>query len=116
MISVRSFPKRSVHTSLTAIIEVQLPPCSAKKNFFLYSFLYHEWEFHPTNRFLSADQILTAELIEKLGASFKVETLGAVEEYQPAKTHEIGLYTSGEWFRLTPKEGTYEKGNAVEEN
>lgn len=46
-----------------------------------------------------------AALLEKLGASFKVEK--AATAVAPAQLHQFGMYLKGQWYTLTAKEGTY---------
>jgi len=46
-----------------------------------------------------------AALLEKLGASFKVEKAAAA--VAPAQLHQFGMYLKGQWYTLTAKEGTY---------
>ncbi len=50
---------------------------------------------------LSPEQFLTA-----LEEDFVVEKAGE-EPCKPQQPHEFGMYLSGDWYRLTAKEGTY---------
>ncbi len=46
-----------------------------------------------------------AELLQKLAADFTVEKIAA--PLAPENLHEFGMYTKGQWYKLTSKEGTY---------
>ena len=47
-----------------------------------------------------------------LRKNFSVEKKGA-EIYQPAKLHNFSLYLDGEWYSLTPNEGTYNDNDPI---
>ena len=47
------------------------------------------------------------EFIKALEHDFTVEAIGATAPYKPEKPHEFGLYTDGNWYKLTAKEGTF---------
>ena len=53
-----------------------------------------------------------AELLGKLSISFEVEKMGS-DIYKPAKLHEFSMYLSGDWYRLTAKEGTYNDNDPI---
>lgn len=67
----------------------------------------------PYNRLVTTEHAFD-EIRPRLEESFEVAELGNLGGYQPRETHEIGLYMGGTWFRLTPRPGTYNPGNAVE--
>jgi uncharacterized protein (DUF1015 family) len=46
-----------------------------------------------------------AALLQKLATDFTIEKIGAA--LSPANLHEFGMYLSGQWYKLTSKEGTY---------
>ncbi|MFW6290511.1 MAG: DUF1015 domain-containing protein [Mariniphaga sp.] len=50
--------------------------------------------------------------IEKLQDSFVVEKIGE-EVYKPEKLHEFSLYLSGNWYKLTAREGTYNNDDPI---
>lgn len=52
------------------------------------------------------------EFLDKIGQSFKVEKLGK-DIYKPAQMREYSMYLGGEWYRLTPNEGTYRAEDPV---
>lgn len=52
-------------------------------------------------------------LLARLEEVFIIETMGE-QEYKPTKVHEMGMYLSGQWYRLTVKDGLYDEKNPVE--
>jgi uncharacterized protein (DUF1015 family) len=50
--------------------------------------------------------------LAKLNDTFKVDKMG-MEIYKPAKLHEFSMYLSGNWYRLTAKEGTYNDNDTI---
>lgn len=52
------------------------------------------------------------QFIEKLQDTFVVEKAGK-EIYKPSKLHEFSMYLSGEWYKLTAKEGTYNDSDPI---
>lgn len=50
--------------------------------------------------------------ISKLNESFEVELKGA-DIYKPEKLHEFSMYLSGNWYKLTAREGTYNNDNPI---
>lgn len=52
------------------------------------------------------------EFIEKLKQSFDLEMVGP-EIYKPAKLHEFSMYLSGNWYKLTAKQGTYDDSDPI---
>ncbi|MFQ5526671.1 MAG: DUF1015 family protein [Thermoanaerobaculia bacterium] len=55
-----------------------------------------------------------AEIRAAVETSFAIEDLGDIPGYQPERTHDVGLYSGGSWYRLTPRSSTYDSDNAVE--
>ncbi|MFW6200214.1 MAG: DUF1015 family protein, partial [Gemmatimonadota bacterium] len=68
----------------------------------------------PYNRLVERPRMAASELVHALEENFEVDELEGVDAFQPSVTHEIGLYVGGRWFRLTPREGTYDPESAVE--
>ena len=68
----------------------------------------------PHNRLVEGPRMPLREMLPALERGFRVESLPGVRAFQPAVTHEIGLYGFREWRRLTPLEGTYDPASAVE--
>lgn len=52
------------------------------------------------------------EFIQKLNEGFSVEKMGS-ELYKPGKLHEFGMYLSGNWYKLSAKEGTYDDNDPI---
>lgn len=52
------------------------------------------------------------EFITKLEEVFEVENMGK-DIYAPSKLHEFSMYMSGEWYKLTAKEGTYDDNDPI---
>ncbi len=52
------------------------------------------------------------EFIAKLNKSFAVEKMGT-EIFTPSKLHEFSLYMSGNWYKMTAKEGTYNDSDPI---
>jgi uncharacterized protein (DUF1015 family) len=56
---------------------------------------------------LSDDEFLNA-----LKKTFEVEEKGS-ETYKPSKLHEFSMYSSGKWYKLTAREGTYNDADPI---
>lgn len=52
------------------------------------------------------------EFISKLNKSFTIENMGT-EIYTPSKLHEFSMYMSGNWYKMTAKEGTYNDADPI---
>jgi len=52
------------------------------------------------------------DLLAELSKGFDVENMGP-EIYKPGKLHEFSLYLSGNWYKLTAKEGTYDDSDPI---
>lgn len=52
------------------------------------------------------------EFISKLNKSFAIENMGT-EIYTPSKLHEFSMYMSGNWYKMTAKEGTYNDADPI---
>lgn len=68
----------------------------------------------PYNRLVRTER-LPADIPGALSGAFEVEVLGGREVFQPRQTHEIGVYARGVWYRLRPRAGTWDPGNAAED-
>jgi len=51
------------------------------------------------------------ELLNKLETSFTVEKMNG--QYKPDRLHSIGMYLSGDWYKLTAKDSTYDNNDPV---
>lgn len=54
------------------------------------------------------------DFLKKISDQFTVEAVN-FEEAKPNHSHEISMYLPGEWFKLTPKKGTYDENHPVEQ-
>jgi len=52
------------------------------------------------------------EVIEKISVAFDIEKMGS-DIYKPAKLHEFSMYLSGDWYKMTAKEGTYDDKDPI---
>jgi uncharacterized protein (DUF1015 family) len=50
--------------------------------------------------------------LARLNASFEVENKNQ-RVFKPGKLHEFSLYLSGNWYKLTAREGTYDDNNPI---
>ncbi|MCP4200788.1 MAG: DUF1015 domain-containing protein [bacterium] len=67
----------------------------------------------PYNRLVETPRRFE-EIRPELEMAFEVEALRGTVGPQARETHEVGLYTEGQWYRLQPRAGTYDPANAVE--
>ncbi len=51
------------------------------------------------------------EFIQKVEESFEVEKTSSL--YKPEGLHHFGMYMSGEWYKLSAKDGTYDNNDPV---
>ncbi len=56
----------------------------------------------------------SAEFINKLSKKFVVEEAAQLGSYKPEVKHTFGMYLDNKWYKLTAKEGIYNKDNPVE--
>ncbi|MCA9088131.1 MAG: DUF1015 domain-containing protein, partial [Planctomycetaceae bacterium] len=68
----------------------------------------------PYNRLLPLNGLAAADFLQKLESNFEVAELEGVETFRPAAVHEFGLYLARKWYRLTPREGSYNPADAAE--
>jgi uncharacterized protein (DUF1015 family) len=52
------------------------------------------------------------DFLAELSKGFDVENMGT-GIYKPAKLHEFSLYLSGNWYKLTAKEGTFDDADPI---
>ena len=67
----------------------------------------------PYNRLVAPSAVPAIDLIAALRTNFDVIPQGG-GAYQPEQTHDIGLY-DGAWWRLRPKDGTFNPRDAAED-
>lgn len=54
------------------------------------------------------------EFLAKVAEKFDITPMGGIEAYHPEKLHTFGMYLDSEWYRLSPKMGTWNDANVVE--
>lgn len=83
-------------------------------NFFLaVLFPTDELEIMDYNRVISdLNGLSSKELMAKLDKNFEVEKQG-VEAYKPTEKHTFGMLLDGVWYKLTAKDGTFDKNDPV---
>lgn len=84
------------------------------EDFLTVFFIADRMRIDPYHRLIKELGMESEELLSKLEQSFEVEELDIDDAYQPEKTHDIGLYIDGAWYRLVPKDGTYDSEDAVQ--
>ena len=52
------------------------------------------------------------DFLARLSEGFEVENMGP-QTYKPSKLHEFSLYLSGNWYKLSAKEGTYDDSDPI---
>lgn len=57
----------------------------------------------------------TEEFIEKIAKAFIVKKAPCDGAYHPEEKHTFGMYLNKEWYKLTAKDGTFDKDNPVEQ-
>jgi uncharacterized protein (DUF1015 family) len=69
----------------------------------------------PYNRLVRASALPTDQLTAAIAEKFELDTPAERGPYQPAQTHDIGLYTpDGGWLRLRPLPGTFDPDDAAD--
>lgn len=66
----------------------------------------------PYNRLVRDVGMEDEAVLAALRKRFAIEDVPGA--HQPARTHRIGLYTGGAWYRMQPLPGSYDERNAVE--
>jgi uncharacterized protein (DUF1015 family) len=54
-----------------------------------------------------------AEFLAKLSENFKIEKCPEGVQFKPERAHEMGMYLSGSWYKLTAAECTYDPNHPV---
>lgn len=84
-----------------------------KEHFLAVFFPSNRLRLEPYNRLVDAGGLPAAELLRQLESQFEVESLGPLTAFRPDRIHEYGLYTSGNWYRLVPRTGTFSPDDAA---
>ncbi len=53
------------------------------------------------------------EFMKKVSEKFDVEEYTGEGQYRPQMKHQFGMFIDGKWFKLTAKDGTYDKDHPV---
>lgn len=85
-----------------------------KSHFLAVFFPARQLRIAPYNR-LVAPSARVDGLGGALTASFEVERYPGSGPFQPAATHEIGLYDGNGWWRLRPRPGTFDPADAAQD-
>ncbi len=56
----------------------------------------------------------TADFLREVEEKFTVTPHTGTGNFRPAKTHEVGMYLAGAWYRLEPRPGTWNAENLVD--
>lgn len=67
----------------------------------------------PYNRLVKTPAAKAA-VLTALNDQFTIEAMDGNAAFQPAVTHEIGMYDGSRWFKLTPKPGTFDPEDAAQ--
>ena len=83
-------------------------------NFFLaVLFPENELEIMDYNRVIKdLNSYSSIEFMNKVKECFEVEAVGK-ETYKPEAKHTFGMLLDGEWYKLTAKDGTFDKNDPV---
>ncbi|MDZ4181459.1 MAG: DUF1015 family protein, partial [Candidatus Cloacimonadaceae bacterium] len=52
--------------------------------------------------------------LAKVREVFEITPMSAIEPYHPEKLHTFGMYLDAQWYRLSPKTGTWNDANVVD--
>jgi uncharacterized protein (DUF1015 family) len=69
----------------------------------------------PYNRLVKETASSNGNLQAALSPSFQVEPFEGGDAFQPAASHEIGLYDRERWWRLRPRAGTFDPNDAAQD-
>lgn len=54
-----------------------------------------------------------ATILQELSRGFLIEPKGSSNCFKPEKLHELGMYLEGNWYKLVPKTGSFDPGDAI---
>lgn len=85
-------------------------------NYFLAVLVPHDEVFiMPYNRVVKdLNGYSESEFIEKIKDKFEVEKCNDGQPFNPSQKHTFGMYLSGNWYKLTAKEGTFNPSDPIE--
>jgi len=84
-----------------------------KEHFLAVFFTTDRMRLEPYNRLVDAGRVPHEEFLRQLDQAFDVESLGPLPGFRPEAIHEYGLYVGGNWYRMTPKPGTFDPSDAA---
>ena len=89
---------------------------SEEFNFFLaVAFPENELEIMDYNRVIKdLNNLSEEELFSALGEKFTLEEYKGEGQYKPEAKHTFGMFLDGKWYKLTAKEGTFDKNDPVD--
>lgn len=108
---------RSASSSLLAQEERNgaIDPNKPYEYFMCYLLSDTQIQIYDFNRVVKTLNGLSSdEFIERIGERFEIQKTD-FENAKPAHSHELSLYLPGEWYKLTPKQGTYDPNHPVEQ-
>ncbi|PKN72519.1 MAG: DUF1015 domain-containing protein [Candidatus Cloacimonetes bacterium HGW-Cloacimonetes-3] len=54
------------------------------------------------------------EFLSKVAAKWEVSPIPSGTDFAPTKLHQVSMYLDGEWYHISPKAGTWNEANVVE--
>ena len=82
--------------------------------FLAVSFPCDELEIMDYNRLIRDTNGYTVnQLLTLISQNFTFECVKAGKPYKPEEKHTFGMYIDGRWYKLTAKEGTFDKNDPV---
>lgn len=85
-----------------------------KESFLAVFFPTARLRLEPYNRLVKDLGLSPQQLLQKLSEAFEVQPLGKRASYRPETVHDVGMYITGEWHRLTPRKQSFDPMNASE--
>ncbi|QDT32413.1 DUF1015 domain-containing protein [Thalassoglobus polymorphus] len=85
------------------------------KDYFLTVFFpTKQLGLEPYNRLLPLNGVSAEDFLAQAAENFNVAEVADAKTYRPDSVHKLGVYLTGKWYELTPKEGSYDPENAAE--
>lgn len=83
-------------------------------NYFMGIFIPEkELKIYEFNRLVSSlGKYSPSSFLKKISGNFDIEEVNA-KIFKPSKNHEIGMYLDKKWYRLRPKQGSFEESDPV---
>jgi uncharacterized protein (DUF1015 family) len=94
-------------------LEAQGRKGEAHKYFMAFLIGEEQMKIYDFNRLLKNESGKSkADILNELEHTFHIEPKHS-ETFHPQKLHEMGMYIGGEWFKLSPKMGSFDPNDAV---